>query len=815
MEKPIKLTHVEDDEVCRPEFSRMLGESQGGALARAGLTVFSTGRSRFVRYGGAVAITAVALLALALLMPLFSWTSPPLVLLALAVAAAAWWGGLGPGLVSTAISIVVAWWAFVPLHYSFAIADPAEAVRLGLAALCGAAISALAEAMHRAAARQCLAIADLARELQERQKMEATLREQAQLLDLSYDAVFAWSLEGAIRYWNSGAERLYGFSRAEALGHSPHELLQTRIDGGLPAFIIPLKRDNHWFGELRHRTHDGRNLVVESRMVLAAGLDADGGPMVIESNRDLTPRRQAEEDRLRLAAIVESSDDAIVSKDLDGVIRSWNAGAERIFGYSAAEAIGRPISLLVPPERMEEEAETLRLLRRGDRMEHLETVRVAKDGRRIDVSLTVSPMKDFAGRIVGASKIARDISDRKRADEALQAAKHSAERAKAVAEQANRAKDHFLAVLSHELRTPLTPVVVGLSMLADRTDLDLAMRETLETVRRNVELEARLIDDLLDVSRIARGKIELKRTAVLLSTIIQRAVEVCRPDIEARGLRFDVELGTAAAVWVEADAGRLQQVFWNLLKNAIKFTPQGGVVGLRCRADATHAVVEVSDNGMGIEPQALPRVFDAFEQVERSITRQFGGLGLGLAICKALVEIHGGQIEADSEGRGKGATFRVRLPLTLPAATPTAGSSPQVPAAAPLSRAVRPLRILLVEDHGVTAKMMRMALSVDGHTVETAGDLATALELAAQHPVDLLLCDLGLPDGSGHDLMRQLRQRGYTFPGIALSGYGQEEDIQRSRQVGFAMHLTKPASREAIVAAVAAVAAADMRTSTA
>lgn len=389
---------------------------------------------------------------------------------------------------------------------------------------------------------------------------------------------------------------------------------------------------------------------------------------------------------------------------------------------------------------------------------------------------------------------------RKRAEAELIAAKNSAEHAKAVAEQANRAKDHFLAVLSHELRTPLTPVVMGLSMLQEQPGLDPAIRETLEMVRRNVELEARLIDDLLDVSRIAQGKIELNRGPVELCTVIRRAVEVCRPDIEARRLHFGVDLGPAAPYWVEADVPRLQQVFWNLVKNAIKFTPPGGCVGIRCRPEGTQVVVEVNDSGIGIEPESLPRIFNAFEQVERSITRQFGGLGLGLAISKALVEMHGGRIEAHSAGRDKGTTFCVWLPLTAPAAR----SEVRPPAAAP-KRAVCPLHILLVEDHDITAKLMRMVLSADGHTVESAGDVATVLELAGQQAFDLLLSDLGLPDGSGHDLMRQLRARGHKFPGIALSGYGQEDDIRRSREAGFSAHLTKPASREAVLETVASV----------
>lgn len=410
------------------------------------------------------------------------------------------------------------------------------------------------------------------------------------------------------------------------------------------------------------------------------------------------------------------------------------------------------------------------------------------------------PISDAAGKIVRWFGVALNIEDLKRVEEALKAARDSAERAKAVAEQANRAKDHFLAVLSHELRTPLTPVVMGVSMLQDRPDLAPQVRETLEMVRRNVEMEARLIDDLLDVTRIARGKIELNRSPVELCTVIQRAVEVCKPDIEARGLHFGVDLGPCAPYWVDADVPRLQQVFWNLLKNAIKFTPHGGCVGIRCQPNERYVVAEVSDSGIGIEQESLSRVFNAFEQGERSITRQFGGLGLGLAISKALVELHGGEIEAYSDGRDKGATFRLRLPLTARAGQP----SPPPPTV-PAQRVVRPLRILLVEDHGVTAKMMRMVLTAEGHSVEMAGDVATAMELADHHAFDLLLSDLGLPDGSGHDLLHRLRERGHRFPGIALSGYGQEEDVRRSYEAGFATHLTKPASREAVVEAVAAV----------
>ena len=298
--------------------------------------------------------------------------------------------------------------------------------------------------------------------------------------------------------------------------------------------------------------------------------------------------------------------------------------------------------------------------------------------------------------------LVQDITERKRLEADLRAAKDSADRAKAVAELANRAKDYFLAVLSHELRTPLAPVVMGVSMLQGRPDLDQDMRETLEMVRRNAEMEARLIDDLLDLTRISRGTVELQKQRVDLGTVIDYAVEVCRADIEARGLEFGVEMGPDAPYWVEADITRLQQVFWNLLKNAIKFTPHGGRVGIRCRRDGQgHVVAEVSDSGIGMDPDALPRLFNAFEQAERSISRQFGGLGLGLAISKAMVEMHGGSIEAHSEGRDKGATFRVRLPLCAPpgqaeaiSPLPRPGSASSAPCGSCWSKTTVPRRRL-------------------------------------------------------------------------------------------------------------------------
>ncbi|MGE5610846.1 MAG: ABC transporter substrate-binding protein [Bacillota bacterium] len=406
--------------------------------------------------------------------------------------------------------------------------------------------------------------------------------------------------------------------------------------------------------------------------------------------------------------------------------------------------------------------------------------------------------------------VTRRTAELRRSEEQMKAAKlcaeqakATAETAKAAAEDASRAKDHFLAVLSHELRTPLTPVLTTASILGQDDELPVRYHEDVEMIRRNVELEARLIDDLLDVTRIVRGKLELYRKPVPLCDIIQRAVEVCMPDIQARGLHFGVDAPDRSFV-VEADAARLQQVFWNLLKNSIKFTPQSGCVGIRCRGTDDRVLVEINDSGEGIDPAVLPHIFNAFEQGGTRVTRQFGGLGLGLTITKGLVEMHGGSISAHSDGKGKGATFRIELPLipsdeSLPSLAPDTSR-----ATADTGAGTRCLRILLVEDHGDTARIMRRLLMSDGHEVQTAGDVAAALSLieAGGAEFDLLISDLGLPDGSGHDLMRAIRTRGYTLPGIALSGFGQEEDTRRSREAGFAAHLTKPTSPDRLAEAI-------------
>ncbi|HEV7515226.1 MAG TPA: ATP-binding protein, partial [Thermoanaerobaculia bacterium] len=375
-------------------------------------------------------------------------------------------------------------------------------------------------------------------------------------------------------------------------------------------------------------------------------------------------------------------------------------------------------------------------------------------------------------------------------------------------EAANRAKDHFLATLSHELRTPLTPVLAIASRLEVDGRLLPEVREGIDVIRRNVELEARLIDDLLDLTRVTRGKLELHCELVDVRQVIRQALETCG-ERQLMGRRVELDLASEEhRVW--GDPSRLTQVFWNLLNNALKFTPEGGTVAVRSSRQGPSAqgtlAVEVADSGIGIEPEALAHIFNAFDQGRAGITRRFGGLGLGLAISRAIVELHGGRLAGASEGRDRGAVFTVELPLVseLPAGVEAVGEV-LIPSLTPSSVADRAMHILLVEDHGDTAEAMAALLQAMGHQVTTAGTVAAAVAAAERGKFDLVLSDLGLPDGHGHELMRDLSLR-HGLLGIALSGYGMEEDIAKSRESGFAIHLTKPVSLDTLRAALRRIA---------
>jgi signal transduction histidine kinase/methylmalonyl-CoA mutase cobalamin-binding subunit len=377
--------------------------------------------------------------------------------------------------------------------------------------------------------------------------------------------------------------------------------------------------------------------------------------------------------------------------------------------------------------------------------------------------------------------------------------------ARAQAEAASKAKDHFLATLSHELRTPLNPVLMTVSAMQTDPALPPRLREDVDLVRRNVELESKLIDDLLDLTRIARGKLELSPEAVDLHGVLEHALETCCEE-DARRKHLTVTSDLAAVrrfVW--GDSARLSQVFWNLLKNAVKFTPEGGSIALRTRDDpqAAAIVVTVTDTGIGIEADAAARIFDAFEQENRGITRRFGGLGLGLAICKALVDLHGGTIAVSSQGKGRGATFTVRLATIRDPAPRGARPRPGAPER-PVNGDGRAVKVLLVEDHEMTARVMARLLRQAGYDVTVAADVETAKRLTDERRFDVVISDLGLPDGTGLDVMKHLRAR-HGIPAIAVSGYGMEEDVRQTRDAGFSEHLVKPIDLPKLQAAIARV----------
>jgi len=521
---------------------------------------------------------------------------------------------------------------------------------------------------------------------------------------------------------------------------------------------------------------------------------------------DITDRKQIEEALRGMAAIIESTDDAIISKDLNGVITSWNPGAEKLYGYEAEETIGQPVSMLIPAERPDEEPAILAKLRRGERIDHYETIRVAKDGKRIAVSLTVSPIKNAAGKVIGASKIARDISEQKRAQEQMERILTRERAAREEAEVANRAKDEFLAVLSHELRTPLTAMLGWLSILrAHRVDQK-TTEHALETIERNAKAQAQLIEDLVDVSRIVGGKLNLELRPIDLLPVINAAIEVVRPAAEAKSINIEINHDSSVAP-ISGDPDRLQQVIWNLLANAVKFTPKGGSIQVEFGQTESSAELVIRDTGIGIAPQFLPHVFERFRQAESAVNRSHRGMGLGLAIVRHLVELHGGTVTASSEGENRGSTFTIRFPLAALAGNSLASIAELKKTDVP-DESLEGVRILLVEDEPDAREVIALALRSSGADVEAVDSAGNALLRMQSFTPDVLLSDIGLPVESGYDLIRTVRAMASDLnkvPAIALTAFASESDRQTSMSAGFQAHLAKPVEAAHLIRTIKAV----------
>ena len=513
-----------------------------------------------------------------------------------------------------------------------------------------------------------------------------------------------------------------------------------------------------------------------------------------------------------LAAIVASSDDVIVSKTLDGVITSWNPGAERVLGYTAAEAVGKHIKMIIPPERWAEEDDVLARIGRGERVDHFETVRRAKDGRLLNISLTVSPIKDQNGKIVGASKVARDITERKEAEREFGRLLLREKESRAQAEEANRLKDEFLAVVSHELRTPLNAIVGWASLLRMRKLDDETMR-AIETIQRNAQTQNQLIGDLLDVSRIVSGQLRLNIRPFELISVVNAAIEVIQPSADAKSIRVQTVLEPAAGP-VVGDPDRLQQIFWNLLSNAVKFTPIQGEIRVQLRRTKSHVEFVVADTGKGIEPKVLPFIFDRFRQGDSSTTREYGGLGLGLAIVRHLVELHGGVVLAHSDGEGKGAEFIVQLPVSAAFQSVQFGNGVRLlPGAGAGTSGAMPslagLRVLLVDDEPDAREMVAAILTEAGAEVITASGARQAFELVVQRKPDALISDISMPGEDGYELIRKVRtltaEQGGQVPAIALTAYARTQDRLKVLSAGYQMHVPKPVEPVELATVVASL----------
>ena len=624
-----------------------------------------------------------------------------------------------------------------------------------------------------------------------RQKADRELADERERLRITLasigDAVISTDAEGRVMYLNGVAEALTGWPQAEAVGRPLPEVFQivneqTRRPADNPA--LQALQQGTVVGLANHTVliaRNGREWPIDDSA--APMLDESGAPVgVVLVFRDVTERRRDEEAQARLAAIVESSHDAIISKTLDSTIRTWNAGAERLFGYKAEEAVGQSITLIIPPDRLNEEKEILSRISRGERIEHYETVRMAKDGRRIDISLTISPIRDAEGHIIGASKIARDVTERRQSEEALREAMEALR-------EADRRKNEFLALLAHELRNPLAPLRNGLQVMRLASGNENVIAKTRDMMDRQLSHMVRLIDDLLDISRIGSNKMELRRSRVLLADIVSSAVETARPALDAAGLELRVSL-PPEPVHLNADLTRLAQVFGNLLNNSAKYTERGGRVRLTAKRAGDEISVAVQDTGIGIPAYALSTIFDLFSQVDRSIERSTGGLGIGLALVKGLIEMHGGTVEAESPGQDQGSTFTVRLPILENRPVPPA----RIPAGERRDSSGSKRRILVVDDNLDSAESMTMMLQLLENEVRTAHDGLTAVELAEQFRPQVILMDIGMPNLNGYEATQRIREQpwGHGVVIIALTGWGQEEDRTRSKEAGCDGHMVKP-----------------------
>jgi PAS domain S-box-containing protein len=733
------------------------------------------------------------------------------------------------------------------------------------------------------------------------------------------DAVITTDTRGQVTSLNAVAESLTGWTDAEAAGQPLDAVFRIVNESTRQPLENPAAkalREGTVVGLANHAVlirRDGIEHPIDDSAapIRDAGGRVSGSVLVF---RDVTAQRQMDRERASqlqtarlLSAIVDSSDDAIIRKRLDGTIETWNAGAERLFGYRADDAIGRHISLVIPPDRIHEEEHIIATLKAGHRINHFETERVRADGTRIWVSLTISPIADATGAVVAASKIVRDVTPRVQAEaerdkfvkvlensqdfigmcdlqgvpffvnraglemvglDSLEHAKQTPvaafffpeDQARVVDEffpqvlrdgrgeieirfrhfktgaarwmaykvltltdhtgaptgfatvsqdvterktraddliQADRRKNEFLAMLAHELRNPLSPLSNAVQAIRRRKPGDEhTVAIATDILDRQIRQLSRLVNDLLDASRISRGKIELRRARIALRPVIEEAIETVRPLMAQAEHTLTTTL-PPDTLCVDGDAGRLSQVIGNLLANAVKFTDKGGRIWLSASREGDEAVIRVRDDGIGIAPEHMRTLFEMFVQVDTAIERSRDGLGIGLTLVKRLVELHGGTVQAHSAGPGRGSEFTVRLAAHAPAAKPQAHDR-RTPAAVTdsISR-----RVLVVDDSLDAAESLAMLLEFAGHEIFRAHDGAEAVSVAERARPDIVLMDVGLPILSGYEACRRIRAQpwGAAIVMVAITGWAQEEDREQSRAAGFDLHLVKPVDHDELL----------------
>ena len=867
-------------------------------------------RPAWQRYGIAATAIAIGWLARTALTPAIGSTALPFIFFFPGVAVAAWFGHWGAGVFAALLSSFLASWFFFEPIYALSLRTTYDIVAIAaFLASCAFIVGAI-EMMHVSRRQLHHAIAQQGR-------AAAALRASRDTLSTTLasigDAVIACDDNRRVTFLNREAERLTGWTSAEAEGKTVEEIFRIVNEESGEAVELPVARvlrEGRAVGLANHTVlvaRDGtRTPIADSAApIRRPGQPAEG---VVLTFRDVSEQRAADFAQARVAAIVQYSGDAILTKTLDGIIRSWNAGAERLFGYTAHETVGQSVTMLIPPDRLHEEPEILDRLHHGQAVERLETIRKTKDGRLLPVMLSVSPLRDREGRIVGASKVVHDLTAVVAAREALRRenellattlasigdgvivtdargrvtsinpqaealtgwtnaeargrdlvsvftivneqtrqpvdnpvhhvlergaivglANHtlllardgtersiddsaapirdadgtlvgvvlvfrditSRRQAERLVQAAERRKDEFLAILSHELRNPLAPIRMAIGLL-QRVDVAHApstvkVRELHSVIDRQSQQLTRLLDDLLDISRIASGKIGLKTSRIPLCLAVSDAVDAVRPYVESMKHSLEVNFEDHG-IDVEGDLARLAQVFTNVLNNAAKYTVEGGRITLTVRREGPDAVIRVRDTGIGLTPAQLPRIFEMFAQVDPSLERGRGGLGVGLTLSRTLIELHHGRIEAHSEGLGRGSEFVVRLPALTPAADKIA--APEPPASVP---ATRRLRILIADDNVDAVTVLAGGLKLAGHVVHAAHDGVAALAAVDTFQPDLAIVDIGMPKLNGYEVARRLRERfGKQLVLIALTGWGQDEDRRRALSAGFDHHLTKP-----------------------